>query len=63
MFRDGLPLKRIGLATILRTPPILGSYLQFMNFNSIMQRPLDFALPILNTIDIDRRTKMIVRVC
>lgn len=63
LLRDGLPNKRIGQTLIMRTPPKLGSYLAFMDFNQIMSRPLDFAFSLLNTIDIDRRSKMIVRLC
>lgn len=44
----------------MRTPPKLGSYLTFMDFNNIQQKPLEFAVAILNTIDIDKRTKMII---
>eukprot|EP00347_Sterkiella_histriomuscorum_P009341 403341583 len=61
LLRDNLPNKRIGKVGIMRTPPKLGSYLQFMDFNQIMARPTDFAVPILNTIDIDRKTKMLVK--
>jgi hypothetical protein len=32
-----------------------------MNFNEIMPKPTDFALPIMNTIDIDKRTKILLK--
>jgi len=33
-----------------------------MDFNNIRSRPLDFAFALINTIDIDKRTKIAVRV-
>ncbi|CDW71365.1 UNKNOWN [Stylonychia lemnae] len=62
LFREGQPLKRIGQVVIMRTPPMLGQYVTFMDFNDIRSKPMDFAFALLNTVDIDKKAKIAVRV-
>lgn len=45
----------------MRVIPELGQFLSFYDFNLIQTRPRDFAVAMLNTVDIDKRAKMVVR--
>eukprot|EP00347_Sterkiella_histriomuscorum_P009216 403342079 len=53
--------KTLGKIVLMRTPAILSNFIQFRQFKDIMERPVQFAFPILNTIDITRRTKLFIQ--
>eukprot|EP00347_Sterkiella_histriomuscorum_P010157 403377385 len=61
LFNYDKDAKTLGKLVIMRTPALLGNFIQFRQFRDIMERPVEFAFSILNTIDIAKRTELFIQ--